>query len=144
MQTIAFNFRTNAIIYETFDDFWLGINQSIYFQNPTFQNLDENTLRIDATLNIPSSLKITDAHKQALTQRLAIATQKSIKLQLNLIGVSSVSITPPKSTIKDTDKDNKEKNTEIDEELLYLEESILNQFSSLFTDAELQNLSVSW
>jgi hypothetical protein len=85
MQTIAFNFKTNAIIYDTFDDFWITVNQSIKFQNPSFQKIDDETLKINATLNIRSSLKITDAHKQELTKRLAEATQKSLELQINLI-----------------------------------------------------------
>lgn len=142
MQTIAFNFKTNAIIYNTFDKFWWTVNQSIKFQKPSFQRINDEKLKVNATLDIPNSLKITDVHKQELTKRLAAATQKSIELQLNLIWVSSVSIDPPK-VIKNTEK-KVAIDPDIDQELLYIEDSILSQFNTLFTGAELENLSVNW
>ncbi|NOZ44693.1 MAG: hypothetical protein GXP45_06200 [bacterium] len=92
MQTIAFNFKTNAIINESFDTFRKSINPSIKFQNPSFQKINDNTLKVNATLSVPSNLKITENYKKELTQRLALATQESIELQLNIIGVSSIYI----------------------------------------------------
>ena len=92
METIAYNFSTRTEISRTFDSFWPTINSSITIQNFDFQSLDDDTLRVNATLNVPDTLKITNEHKRELTERLAVETQKSVELQINLIGISSVYI----------------------------------------------------
>lgn len=92
METIAFNFKTSKTINQNFENFREWVNQSIRYDTPQFTTLDEDTLRVSATLHVPGALKITDEHRQELTQRLAVATQKSIELQLNLIDISSVYI----------------------------------------------------
>jgi len=102
MQTISFNYKTNIIINETFENYFSNFDKSIEVKNTNHQNLDDETLRIEAILNIPDSLKITDQDKQELTQRLALSTQKSIELELSLIGISSVYIDIPKEDNQET------------------------------------------
>ena len=101
MESIAQNFSTQSVVHDTFDSFRDSVNHSIHVQDITIQSPDDDLFRIQATLNIPDTLQITNEHKQELTERLAVATQHSIELQLSLIGVSSVHIADTQET--DTD-----------------------------------------
>jgi len=98
MQTIAQNFKINTNINQTFENFLEDIDPNIEFDQVEYKSIDDKTLRIKATLNVPNTVKVTDLHRQELTQHLALTTQKSVELELSLIDISSVYIDTPANT----------------------------------------------
>jgi len=101
MQSIAQDYKFNAILNTTFDNFLDTVDPRIEPTEIEYKKSEDKTLRINATLNVPNTVKITDKHKAELTQLLALATQNSIELELNIIDISSIYIDVPQKPDKE-------------------------------------------
>ncbi len=102
MVTIAHDLSLNGTIQQVFTNYFEKIDPKIELQEIEHQEADEDLLRIMARLNVPNTIKITNKHKNDLSKLLAVATESSIELDLNLIDIASVYIDPPIKN--DTDK----------------------------------------
>lgn len=101
MKNIADDMKTTQIIEKTSNDFLRNINKKIEIKKTSYQIQDNDTLRISTTIDVPNTTPITEKHKNELSQILALATQKSVNLDINIVNISSVLIEKKEEITKD-------------------------------------------
>jgi dihydroorotate dehydrogenase len=101
MRNIADDIETKQTIENVSDEFLANINEGIEIEKIAYQLQDNNTLRISTTIDVPSATPITEKHKNELSQMLALATEKSVSLDINIVNVSSVLIERKEEITKD-------------------------------------------
>jgi len=92
MLQISDNIKINNQINETIKSYFKSIDTKIDLDKVSFQNLWDDLIRINSVLNVPSDVLITNENKTDLTKILSLNLQKSIELDLNIVGISSVYI----------------------------------------------------
>lgn len=92
MKSISDDIYITKIIEQTTKDFVKGINENIEIENITYQNIETDKIRINAIINVPNTIVITQENKDNLSKVLAAAAKKSIDLNLNIASFSSVYI----------------------------------------------------
>ena len=92
MLQISDNIKINNQINETIKSYFKSIDTKIYLDKVSFQNLWDDLIRINSVLNVPSDVLITNENKTDLTKILSLNLQKSIELDLSIVGISSVYI----------------------------------------------------
>lgn len=101
MRNIADDIKTKQTIENVSNEFLANINKWIEIEKTSYQIQDNDTLRISTTIAVPSATPITEKHKNELSQMLALATQKSVNLDINIVNVSSVLIEKKEELTKD-------------------------------------------
>ncbi len=102
MKSIAQNMNTNYIIKTTISDYISTINKNISLEKFDYQNIDgTEKLLINTQISAPDSIKITDQHKNEISKILAANLKKSIDLNLQILGISSVVIDIQKKPTKE-------------------------------------------
>lgn len=102
MKSIAQNMNTNYIIKTTISDYISTINKNISLEKFDYQNIDgTEKLLINTQISAPDSIKITDQHKNEISKILAANLKKSIDLNLQILGISSVVIDTQKKPTKE-------------------------------------------
>lgn len=101
MRNIADDIKTKQTIENVSNKFLANINKWIEIEKTSYQIQDNDTLRISTTIAVPSATPITEKHKNELSQILALATQKSVNLDINIVNVSSVLIEKKEEITKD-------------------------------------------
>ena len=92
MLQISDNIKINNQINETIKSYFKSIDTKIDLDKVSFQNLWDDLIRINSVLNVPSDVLITNENKTDLTKILSLNLQKSIELDLSIVGISSVYI----------------------------------------------------
>jgi hypothetical protein len=92
MQKIANNMKTKQTIENVTNEFLDNINNKIEIEKISYQIQDNNILRISATIDVPNTTPITEQQKNDLSKILALSTEKSVNLDLNIVNISSVLI----------------------------------------------------
>lgn len=92
MKSIADDINTKQKIEKVTDEFFWNINKKIEIEKISYQIQDNETLRINATIDVPSTTPITEKQKNDLSKILALSTQKSVNLDLNIVNISSALI----------------------------------------------------
>lgn len=92
MREIANNINTKQKIENVTNEFLWNINKKIEIEKISYQIQDNETLRISATIDVPSTTPITEKQKNDLSKILALSTQKSVNLDLNIVNISSALI----------------------------------------------------
>ncbi len=92
MESITENLQIKQTIENTTKEFLADINKEIEIEKISHQIQGNDILRISATIDVPNTTPITETHKNELSQILALSTQKSINLDLNIVNISSVII----------------------------------------------------
>lgn len=101
MKNITNDIKTQQIIEKVSNEFLANINKWIEIEKISYQIEDYDTLRIKTTIDVPSATPITEKHKNELSQMLALATEKSVNLNINIVNVSSVLIEKKEEKTKD-------------------------------------------
>lgn len=92
MKSIANDIVTRQKIENTTKEFFGNINKKIEIEKISYQTHTNDTLRISATIDVPSTTPITENNKNELSKILALSTEKSVNLDLNIVNIASVSI----------------------------------------------------
>lgn len=101
MKSIAEEMKITQNIEKTSNEFLRNINKKIEIKKISYQTQENNTLRISTTIDVPNTTPITEKHKNELSQILALATQKSVNLDINIVNISSVLIEKKEEITKD-------------------------------------------
>lgn len=97
MQQIASNINVTNQINITSKSYLQNLSDEIIVDNINFNNIKSDSIFVNLKLNVPNDFVITNQHKLELTKLLSASTQKSVKLNLNIVEVSSVYIDEVKS-----------------------------------------------
>lgn len=91
MRNIAEDIQVKQTIKNVTNEFLTNINNEIEIEKISHQ-IQDDILRISATIDVPSTTVITEQQKNELSQILATTTEKSVNLDLNIVSISSVLI----------------------------------------------------
>lgn len=92
MKEITNNIKTKQTIENVTNEFLGNINKKIEIEKISYQTQDDDILRIRATIDVPSTTPITEQQKNDLSKILALSTEKSVNLDLNIVNISSALI----------------------------------------------------
>lgn len=101
MKSIVYDIQTTQTIEKNTNDFIQSIDKRIEIKNIWYQNLKENKILIETTINVPNTTIITEKNRDDLSKILAASTNKSVDLELNIVTLSSVVIETTKEPSKE-------------------------------------------